>query len=455
MQEIKEKHNSGFNDYSIYSEEETKRKSKNISNFLIKSHNTDSFNNNNNDSNSIKDNRQSKVSNITDKSNNGNKIEDNNIIVRDSKNSINSEDEDNLKIKYIFIGSNEGNNELNTNLINPSDENLIFSVKNKLSHLSTTDDILRDTIKISMNRINKFNTSKLARIFTYEENGKNNNYILKSKKFGMTRNNNIITYILNLYIFSEFTNFNKVEKDSRVKLYFLPISYNRFDPNVEEDFLNKLKIENNKSDQFIAFINGLNTLLNDKEYNEIQKANKKYSTCLYISIILLFLFILGIVFYFFDSFGLLKDFNINFVNSIISDTIIKYIINISAGIIGIILIILLILQLIKLRNKNLYIIYNNLNYMLINYARFNNYIEEWNKTFFEEKKIRVSIPISLKYIMFNLDPYQDIEIKHLDMKWFIEIVYKDKKSIVNDKDFIKYFIKVRSTLVEGNNTESI
>ena len=29
-------------------------------------------------------------------------------------------------------------------------------------------------------------------------------------------------------------------------------------------------------------------------------------------------------------------------------------------------------------------------------------------------------------------------------------IYKDKKTIANDKEFIKYFIKVRSTLVESN-----
>ena len=447
MQEIKERH-SGFNDYSIYSEEETKRKSKNISNFLIKSHNTDSFNNNSNDSNSIKD--KSKISNITDKNNNDNNFEDNNIIIKTTKNSINSEDEENLKIKNIIIGNNQENNELNKNLIISSDDNLIFSFKNKLSKLSSTDDILRDTIKLSMNKSNKFNTSKLARIFTYEENGKNNNYILKSKKFGMTKNNNIITYILNLYIFSEFTNFNKIEKDSRVKLYFLPLSENRFDPNVEE-FLNRLKIENDKAGQFRAFINGLNELLNDKEYNDIQKTNKKNTIFLYISIIFIFLLILVFIFYFLDFFVF------NFFTSIISQlyTKIQYSINITAGIITIILIILLTLQLIKLRKNHLNIIYNNLNYMLINYTRFNEYIEKWNKNFFEESKIRTSIPISINYIMFNLDPYQDIEIKDLDMKWFIEIVYKDKKSLVNDKDFIKYYIKVKSTLVEGNNQDII
>ena len=49
MQEIKEKQNfdnSGFNDDSVYSEEETKRKSNRISRFLIKSQFTDSVNSN-------------------------------------------------------------------------------------------------------------------------------------------------------------------------------------------------------------------------------------------------------------------------------------------------------------------------------------------------------------------------------------------------------------------------
>ena len=446
--------NSGFNDESIYSEEDNKRK-RNISNFLIKSQ--DSSNNNKyNDSHSINDNIKSKikVSNIIDFDNTNNN-ENNNIIsntFKDTKNSINSEDEENLKIKNIIIDNNT-QNELSTNLMIPSDDNLMFSFKNKLSKVSSTDEIFRDTIKLSMNRTHKFNTSKLARIFTYEENGKNDNYILKSKKFGMTKNNNIITYILNLYIFSEFTNFNKIEKDPRVNLFFLPKSKNRFIPNVE-NLLNKLKIKNEKSDQFIAFINGLNELLNDKEYNEIQKKNKKYTICLYISIIFSFLLISGIIFYFLAFFNV---FYLEFFNSFIhaQGDRIKNTITIFVGIIATILIILLIILLIKLRKKDLYIIYNNLNYMLINYTRYNDYIEEWNKNFFEEIKIRISIPISLNYIMFNLDPYQDIEIKHLDMKWLIEKVYKGKKSIANDKEFIKYFIKVRTTLVESNNYESI
>ena len=133
------------------------------------------------------------------------------------------------------------------------------------------------------------------------------------------------------------------------------------------------------------------------------------------------------------------------------EKIIKLSIMISSIIFTIILIIVFIFKLIKLCKRKLYIEYNNLNYMLINYMRFNDYVEEWNKSFFENMKIRASVPISLNYIMFNLDPFQNIDIRHLDMKWFIERVYKNKNMMSKDKEFMKYFIKVRSTLFEGKN----
>ena len=439
--EILQFDNSGFHDDTI-SSEEIKRRTNNKSQFLIKSQMTDSTNiikNNNSSSiNESKKSQSSKNVNIHVYDNDNNMIESNSM--ENIKSSINSEDEENINIKNEFKKNNKNNNELNSNLLISPDENILFNFKNKLSKLSTTEEILRDTIKISLNRTNKFNTSKLARIFTYEEMGKDEHYILKSKKFGKAKNKNIITYFLNLYIFSEFINFSVLEKDNRFKLYFIPQTNRKFSPNNILNVLNNLKINNNKSDQFITFINGLNELLNDREYKDIQKRNKKFIICLYITNIIIFLFICGILAsaFFFHKFILKQE------------EIIKLSIIISAGVLLLLLIIILIFQIIKFCKRNLYIEYNNLNYMLINYTRFNDYIEEWNKNFFEKNKIRVSIPISMKYLMFNLDPFQNIEIKHLDMKWFIDKAYKDKKKMANDKEFIKYYIKVRSTLVDDN-----
>jgi hypothetical protein len=45
----------------------------------------------------------------------------------------------------------------------------------------------------------------------------------------------------------------------------------------------------------------------------------------------------------------------------------------------------------------------------------NKIIDKWNKLDFESMRIHVSVPISLNYIQFNIDPFQSIEIKHLNM----------------------------------------
>lgn len=426
--------NSDFNDdESVSSLNDTKRKTNGVSHFLIKSHLTDSFNNiTKNNSNSFNISKKETDSNIDKIENNDN---ENNMISTKSFNSINSDVEEKLKTKET--------NELKTNLLIQEDDSIFFNFKDKLSKLSNADDILRDTIKISMKRNNRFNSSRLSRTFIYEDAGKNSHSILKSQKFGISKTNHIITYFLNLYIFSEFINFNNIEKDSRIKVYFIPKDNSKekfiINNNIES-ILNHLNIQSKKSEQFISFINGLNDLLNDKEYNDIKKSNKKYTICLYIVLIILLLLISSISFAFYYFYQFIFE----------QKDLIKYSIIIASGVIALILFIILIFQIKKICSKNIFINYKKLNYMLMNYSRFNDYIEEWNKTFFEDNKIRASAPISLTYIMFNLDPYQDIEIKHLDMKWFIEIVYKDRKTITNDKDFIKYFIKVRSTLVDSN-----
>jgi hypothetical protein len=56
-----------------------------------------------------------------------------------------------------------------------------------------------------------------------------------------------------------------------------------------------------------------------------------------------------------------------------------------------------------------------MNYFHGNYNKYFEYIEAWNKSIFETNHIRVSIPISVDYLLFNMDPYQDIKIKDINM----------------------------------------
>ena len=54
--------------------------------------------------------------------------------------------------------------------------------------------------------------------------------------------------------------------------------------------------------------------------------------------------------------------------------------------------------------------------MFSNYNQFVKYVEGWNSSMFESCRIRVTIPVSLNYILFNMDPYQEIEIKDNKIK---------------------------------------
>ena len=342
MSNITEKHKlytSGFNDDSSVSSDEEKRQSK-MSHFNMKSRLTESLKKTNKDqkNNSNKHIKRASSSNMVNNNNNNNEIEV--YSLEDIKDSINSEDEENLKIKNEVSKGIEENNDLNSKLLlNPTEENLLFSLKNKISTFSSTDDILRDTIKLSLNplnRTNKFSRSRSARTFMYEEKGDSKNYLLKSKKFGMAKNKNIITYILNLYIFSEFSNFNDLEKDTRFKLIFIPSINKQFTPNIQ-NLLSSLKMENDKSSQLTKFINGINELMKDKEYNEIQSRNKKFKICLILLNIILFLLIAGMGYSFYHF----------FYNIIQQELYIMISILVSAGVIALLLIIFFIVQLIR------------------------------------------------------------------------------------------------------------
>ena len=106
--------NSGFDDdESVSSLNDTKRKTNGISNFLIKSHLTDSFNNmTKNNSNSFNVSKKESEPNIDKLKIEENNDNENNVISTkgfNSKGSINEEEEENIKTKET--------NELKTNLL--------------------------------------------------------------------------------------------------------------------------------------------------------------------------------------------------------------------------------------------------------------------------------------------------------------------------------------------------
>ena len=316
----------------------------------------------------------------------------------------------------------------NDSLGNNSPDGINSNVKKRNFTEVMIEDIFSNLYAIPLNRPSKFSTSRMGHKFTYESNSKITSYKIDNIKFGLSKNSEIITYLISLFIFSEFLNLEELEKDKRFKVVFIKQNkiQKQFIIDDKKSLLNRLEMPNDKSNDLDMFLNGINDFLKEDEYINLQKKNKKKMISVYALIILIIVLILGIVIAIYFTISTLKK-GENQTSKII--TLILLFILIMLFSFG------LVMKIIDANNLKLLFIYYDLRYLLINFNKINEHIEEWNRNLFENYKIRVSMPISLNYIMFNLNPYQNIEIKHLDMDWLKKKFYKSQNDIFkSDKD---------------------
>ena len=302
-------------------------------------------------------------------------------------------------------------------------DGIITNAKNRNFTEVMMEDLFSNLYAIPLNRPSKFSTSRMGHKFTYESNSKITSYKIDNIKFGLSKNSEIITYLISLFIFSEFLNLEELEKDKRFKVMFIKQNkiQKQFIIDDKKSLLNSLEIPNDKSNDFDMFLNGINDFLKEDEYINLQKKNKKKMISVYALIILIIVLILGIITAIYFTISTLAKKDENKTSKIITLILLFMLIMIFGF--G------LVMKIIDANNLKLLFIYYDLRYLLINYNKINDHIEEWNKNLFEEYKIRVSMPISLNYIMFNLNPYQNIEIKHLDMDWLKKKFYKSQNDI--------------------------
>ena len=302
-------------------------------------------------------------------------------------------------------------------------DGIITNAKNRNFTEVMMEDLFSNLYSIPLNRPSKFSTSRMGHKFTYESNSKITSYKIDNIKFGLSKNSEIITYLISLFIFSEFLNLEELEKDKRFKVMFIKQNkiQKQFIIDDKKSLLNSLEIPNDKSNDFDMFLNGINDFLKEDEYINLQKKNKKKMISVYALIILIIVLILGIITAIYFTISTLTKKDENKTSKIITLILLFMLIMIFGF--G------LVMKIIDANNLKLLFIYYDLRYLLINYNKINEHIEEWNKNLFEEYKIRVSMPISLNYIMFNLNPYQNIEIKHLDMDWLKKKFYKSQNDI--------------------------
>ena len=348
--------------------------------------------------------------------------DDNNFLLKSNTNY------QNLLNKEIEQGSgNNPNSEFG--IINP---NKMLN-NNKTYSEVMFEDLFSGIYAIPMNRPHKFSLSKMGHKFIYESNSKVTNYKINSKKFGFSKNSQIVTYLLSLFIFSEFLNLEELEKDTRFKVIFIKrnIQQKQFIIEDVNSLLNNLEIPNDRTNDFEMFINGINNFLSDNDYLNIQKKTNKKLCLIYLTIIIFIIVSLAFIA------GIYYNFKQDEKNILI----------IVLEFIGLLLIIIgLINRIINAKNIKLLYLFYELRYLLLNYNRVCDYFETWNKNLFENYKIRATTPISLNYIMFNLNPYQDIEIKHIDMNWMKKKFYKSQSELFKTEKEFRYFNSIKQNL---------
>jgi hypothetical protein len=369
---------------------------------------------------------------VSDNDESNEKKNDNFILKTNSHKSI----EEDLKVSY---DKNKTSLKGDLEIMNPDKKDLN---KDNNNEDVMYEDLFSKLYEISLSQPSKFSNRKIGHQFTYESNSKIINYKIDSLKFGLSKNTEVITYLLSLFIFSEFLNLEEIEKDKRLKVIFVKQNKDKkqFIINDKNALLNNLEIPLDKENDFEMFINGINDFLSEKKCLDVQKNNKKRLYKVYgiiaLTIILCIIIIICI-------FLTIKDIDTK------KDDKNKYIISLVIEIISLVFFgFILGLKSIDAKNLQLTFLFYNLKFLLKNYNRINEHIEEWNRNLFENYNIIASVPISLNYIMFNLNPYQNIDIKHLDMNWLKKRYYKNQNDIFKNEKERKLFNMIKTNMIK-------
>ena len=245
----------------------------------------------------------------------------------------------------------------------------------------------------------RFSRSKISRTITFqtgvEDKIEREEY--PKKKFEIATSSTITTFLINLVLYSQFTNPREIMMDKRIKAYFL-VRDSKNDKFIYDinDILSVLSMENENEKNVNDFLKGMNDFFDVANYQHVKTSNSCYK-----------IFVVG---------------SIIFLAALISTGLFFIIIHnnnlpltIPFSIFLLFLSALMIYQIHSIKYIHIYTKFKILNYMVMNYARFIKYVESWNRSIFESNRIRVTIPVTIDYILFNMDPYQEIELKHNSM----------------------------------------
>ena len=279
------------------------------------------------------------------------------------------------------------------------------------------------------NNTNNIIPNKKVKVISFQDESQNNIRILHRKKFAIVSNDLVTTYLIGNESFSQFTYPKTIEHDKRVNVYILEKQKHKdeYICNDINELLSNLGINNNSSElskNVQLFIQKINEIFLNKNYISIKRCHLCW--VLFCVLIILSLFSIAVL----------------LALSLVQEDTSKRIIKLSNKILLLLIIIicvLICLMIYYLTSMSLLLKFKKMNYMYRMYKDNVALINKWNKSIFEINMIKVSIPPSIDYIVFNKDMSHDIQIcninlEHIKVKFnpslTVEpIVFKDDNKI--------------------------
>lgn len=272
--------------------------------------------------------------------------------------------------------------------------------------------------------------NKKIKVISFQDESQNNIHILHRKKFAIVSNDLVTTYLIGNESFSQFTHPKTIEHDKRVNVFILEKQKHKdeYICNDINELISNLGIDNNSSElskNVQLFIQKINEIFLNKNYISIKRCH----SCWVLLCILIILSLLSIA--------------VLSALSLEPAYISKRIIKLSSEMLLLLIFImcvLICLMIYYLTSMALLLKFKKMNYMYKMYKDNVALVNKWNKSIFEVNGIKVSIPPSLDYIVFNKDMSHDIQIcninlEHIKIKFnpslTVEpIVFKDDNKIM-------------------------
>lgn len=233
--------------------------------------------------------------------------------------------------------------------------------------------------------------------------------------FGLIKCDTITTYFLGMVSCSQFTHPDTILNDNKVNVSFLYRGTSDTDTNklaystevfkMPQDF----KIPRVEKSKMRQFISALNEFFCELDYVNNIRALTFNKRLLYLFTFLCFI-LLGISLY------LLGADVVKAINKKITYTLSRILKTIAISLIVLFVIFGIKYFIGKIRCIPFRFLEEIMYYRIKHADSVAIFIEKWNEELFNSKQIRIWIPASLDYVMFNMDPYQDILIEPHDLE---------------------------------------